>query len=419
MVSDHCAIVVKSLLKDWSPKPFRTIDAWYTESGFKELVQNKWSKYRVHGNSVSNLKDKLKILKVDLRVWNKEVFGCLETNKTRILKEIEELDCCDANNDLEEPAKLRRYELVSQLRMIDKKSESLCRQKARVKWFKFGDSNTKYFHSILRWRRLRNEVEGVMVGNQWCEDPEVVRKEAKKMFEDRFKATYDFGVRLDQVDFKSLSTEASSNMITSFTGEEIKEAVWQCEGSKSPNPDGFNFTFIKNSWGTLKQDIVEAVRWFQNTGSIPKGCNASFITLVPKVRDPVNLDQYRPISLVGNFYKIITKVLSGRIRNVISKVIDTSQSAFLKDRGMLDSVLVANEVVEELRRYGKSGLCLKVDYEKAYDSVRWEFLYYMIRRLGFHHRWIMWIKGCLESATVSVLVNGSLTTEFKPSRGLR
>jgi len=363
-------MVVKSLLKDWGPKPFRTIDAWYTEPGFKELVQNKWSQYRVHGNNVSNLKDKLKILKADFRVWNKEVFGCLETNKTRILKEIEELDICDTNNDLEEPDKLRRYELVSQLRMIDKRIESLCRQKARVKWFKFGDSNTKYFHSILRWRRLRNEVKGVMVGNQWCEDLEVVRREAKKMFEDRFKATYDFGVRLDQVDFKSLSTEASSNMITSFTEEEIKEAVWQCEGSKSPGSDGFNFTFIKNSWGTLKQDLVKAVRWFQNPGSIPNGCNASFIALVPKVRDYVNLDQYRPISLVGAIYKIITKVLSGGIKNVISEVIDTSQPAFLKDRGMLDSVLVANEVVEEFQRYGKSGMCLKVDYEKAYDSVR-------------------------------------------------
>jgi len=118
-------------------------------------------------------------------------------------------------------------------------------------------------------------------------------------------------------------------------------------------------------------------------------------------------------------YKIITKALSCRIKRVLPVVIDDSQSSFLKDRGLLDSVLVANEVVEELRRYRRRDLCLKVDYEKAYDSVRWDFLFDMLHRLGFHSKWIMWIRGCLESALVSVLVNRSSTTEFHPSRGLR
>ncbi|XP_068474709.1 secreted RxLR effector protein 78-like [Phaseolus vulgaris] len=80
---------------------------------------------------------------------------------------------------------------------------------------------------------------------------------------------------------------------------------------------------------------------------------------------------------------------------------------------------MANEVVEDLRRGGRSGLCLKVDFEKAYDSVRWDFLYDMLQRMGFHNRWILWIRGCMESASVSVLVNGSPTEEFIPSRGLR
>jgi len=80
---------------------------------------------------------------------------------------------------------------------------------------------------------------------------------------------------------------------------------------------------------------------------------------------------------------------------------------------------VANEVVEELSRHGWSGLCLKVDYEKAYNSVRWDFLFHMLSRLGFHSNWILWVKGCLESGSVSVLFNGSPTMEFRPTRWLR
>jgi len=107
------------------------------------------------------------------------------------------------------------------------------------------------------------------------------------------------------------------------------------------------------------------------------------------------------------------------MKDVLHLVIDENQSAFLRNRGMLDSVLMANEVVEEVRRNRRSALCFKVDYEKAYDSVRWDFLLDMLQRLGFHSKWVRWVKGCLESSSISVLVNGSPTEEFKPSRGLR
>jgi len=80
---------------------------------------------------------------------------------------------------------------------------------------------------------------------------------------------------------------------------------------------------------------------------------------------------------------------------------------------------MANEVIEDLKICRRSSLCLKVDFEKAYDSFRWDFLYDMLHKMGFHSKWVMWMQGCMESATVSVLVNGSPTDEFKPTRGLR
>jgi len=118
-------------------------------------------------------------------------------------------------------------------------------------------------------------------------------------------------------------------------------------------------------------------------------------------------------------YKIISKILSLRLKRVLNKVIDPRQSAFLEGRGLLDSVLVANETLEEVKRKKEECVVFKVDYEKAYDSVSWEYIYYMLGRLGFCGKWIDWIKKCLESSSISVLVNGSPTTEFKPMKGLR
>jgi len=152
---------------------------------------------------------------------------------------------------------------------------------------------------------------------------------------------------------------------------------------------------------------------------MPKGCNASFIALVPKKRNSLGMEDYRHISLVACVYKIISKILANRLKSVLPKIIDYSQSAFIKERGLLDSILVANEVVEEYRAKNKRLAIIKVDYEKAYDSVSWEFLYYMMVRLGFCARWIAWIKECLESSTMSILVNGSPTKELCPKKGLR
>ena len=116
-------------------------------------------------------------------------------------------------------------------------------------------------------------------------------------------------------------------------------------------------------------DVVSVVKDFASKSHWPRGSNASFLYLVPKVENPQQLDEFRPISLVGCLYKIISKVLSLRLKKVISEVIDLRQSVFLEGRGLLDSVLVANEVLEEYKRKRKSCVFFKVDNEKAYDSV--------------------------------------------------
>jgi len=100
---------------------------WLKEPRFRDMVKEKWDSYEVQGNSMSVLKDKLKLLKADLKVWNINVFGCVESHKRRILSEIEELDGKDDVEDLEESGRKRRMELLSQLGMVDKKLDSIYR----------------------------------------------------------------------------------------------------------------------------------------------------------------------------------------------------------------------------------------------------------------------------------------------------
>jgi len=217
----------------------------------------------------------------------------------------------------------------------------------------------------------------------WSEDKEVVKGKVRDFFKARFESVDGLQVRLDNVPFNSISAADNEMLVSTFSEEEVKEAVWDCESSKSLGPDGFNFGLIKFCWEFIKEDILLAVNDFARVGKWPRGTNASFVCLVPKLESPQSLCDFRPISLVGCLYKIISKLLSLRLKKVMSKIIDSRQFAFLAGKGILDSVLVANEVLEEAKRRKKSCLFFKVDYEKAYDSVRWDFISYMLERLGF------------------------------------
>ncbi|GJV30309.1 RNA-directed DNA polymerase, eukaryota [Tanacetum coccineum] len=101
-----------------------------------------------------------------------------------------------------------------------------------------------------------------------------------------------------------------------------KMSVWDCGISKSPGPDGFTFEFYRKYWSLIDHDVVAAVTSFFSTGSFPPGCNSSFITLIPKSQEAKMVKDFRPISLIGSMYKIITKVLANRLSLVISELID-------------------------------------------------------------------------------------------------
>lgn len=217
---------------------------------------------------------------------------------------------------------------------------------------------------------------------------------------------------LDGINLKSIS-EVQSAMLTSvFSVEEMEAAVSDCNGNKSPGLDGYNFSFIKKFWHILKDDICRLVAVFHRFGKLFRGCSASFIALIPKIENPSKLEDYMPISLVGCIYKILAKLLAARLGKVINCLISENQSVFVKGRNILDGVVVINELCDFSKRRRQAGLVFKVDFEKAYDSVSWEFLDYMLARMGFNTLWRKWVNECLSSSSVSILFNGSQSEEF-------
>ncbi|GJR68055.1 RNA-directed DNA polymerase, eukaryota [Tanacetum coccineum] len=192
-----------------------------------------------------------------------------------------------------------------------------------------------------------------------------------------------------------------------------------CGENKSPGPDGFTFEFFRKFWDVLGKDFSHAIMWFFDHRSFAKGCNSSFIALIPKCIDPKFFNNYRPISLIGILYKVVTQILAIRLSSVLNNLISEVQSAFLPNRQILDGPFIINELLSWCKLKKKQAMLFKMDFAKAYDSIRWDFLDDILCSFGFGSKWRSWISGSLASGKASVLVNSSPTSEFQFHCGLK
>ncbi|RVW55438.1 Transposon TX1 uncharacterized 149 kDa protein [Vitis vinifera] len=223
----------------------------------------------------------------------------------------------------------------------------------------------------------------------------------------------------ESLDWSPISEESASRLDSPFTKEEISKAIFQLDRDKASGPDGFTITVFKDCWDVIKEDLVRVFAEFHRSGIINQSTNASFIVLLPKKSLTKKISNFRPISLITTLYKIIAKVLSGRLRGVLHEIIHSTQGAFVQGRQILDVVLIANEIVDEKRRSGEEGVVFKIDFKKAYDYVSWDFLDHVLEKKGFDPSWRKWMSGCLSSVSYAVLANGNTKGWVKASRGIR
>ena len=220
-------------------------------------------------------------------------------------------------------------------------------QRSRALWLKWGDRNTKFFHTIASQRRRKNRIVGLQNSRGvWQEDKESIERIIMDYFDSIYKAYHP--TRFD-ASLNSITPRVTPNMnkvlTADFKAEEVWSALKQMHPTKAPGPDDMSPIFYKHYWDIVGLEVVNCVLTTLNSGRMQKGINETYICLISKVKSPKKITEFGPISLCNVTYKLISKILANRLKKVLAAVIDDSQSAFVPGRLITDNVMVAFETM--------------------------------------------------------------------------
>lgn len=418
--SDHCPIILHSGLPVHVNHRFIFKNYWTKLDKFWSILLDA-SSAQCSGNPLSHFCNTMKTIKGEIKkqVWHSS--SAVTRHMEALYKEQEVL----LGKLQEEPnnnyINLKYREITVDIAKFNNIHASWIIQRAKVNWIRNGEEDLKFLYAKIRIRRgTSNSVVNLLTNNA-CSSRSDVVKSLIHYFQGLYNPLPPPNLVLDCFPVGVLLSQNDSHNISSnVLDEEIKKAVFSGSSIAAPGPDGFNFHFFKSAWHIIGPSVCSAIKSFFLKGYMPNGVKATALAIIPKHKNATAISDYRPIALCNVIYKIVAKVLAGRLKPVMNLIVMDNQAGFVKSRISTDNILLANEVLYFAGKSRcKKSFCAKLDIKKAFDSVSREFLLARLVQKGFPNTFINWIKACISDVNYSVVLNGALEGYFSTSAGLR
>lgn len=342
-----------------------------------------------------------------------------ENRECKLLEEIDQLEKQDViQEDLLDNRKKELFEL-RQKKMEGKLIRS------RAKWIDDGEKVTKYFCNLEN-RNFISKCMNTLIndtGTTLKDQSDILNETMtfyKHLYSKKFVRNIDLKELLRDSTVPKL-TENDKNVLEGIiTYDELLKCLKKASNNTSPGFDGFTYEFFKFFWADLGGFMLRAINASFIKGEFSETFKRGVITCIPKGnKDKQFLKNWRPISLLNTSYKLTSACIAERLKTVLSKLINEDQTGFISGRFIGENIRLLYDVINYTEKQEIPGMLLLIDFEKAFDSVSWEFLFTVLDFFEFGNSFVKWVQVFYKNIQSCVVVNGHLSDWFFLERGCR
>ena len=323
----------------------------------------------------------------------------------------------------------RLKNIENELKTLREKKLEGVMMRAKAKWHCEGETSSKYFLNLEKRHYSEKRVQKLINNNgEEITKLEEILEEQRQFYKDLYSSRtniQDIEKSADKffpndIEHPKVSQEDKNEMEHEISRQECLIALKNMNNGKSPGSDGLTAEFYKFFWSDIGIYLVRCLKETFRKQKLSNYQRLGIITCLPKPgKQREFMKNWRPISLLNTDYKILSSVLANRIKNPLQYLISSCQKGFMKSRNMNECTRLVYDMIHEIDKSKMNGILLLIDYEKAFDSLAWEFIEKTLRYFEFGETFIQWIKILYTDIESCILNNGFCSERFSIERGVR
>ena len=293
--------------------------------------------------------------------------------------------------------------------------------RSKCEWAEYGEKNSKYFLNLEKYNFENKHITSLEIKGKLVTEEKEVLDNIKTFYESLYRSKNIDHTKLDQILKNSPKLSENHKRLTHglITYDECLKALKSLANGKSPGTDGITTDFYKFFWNDISSLVVESINYAFMKTEMSQDQRQGIITLSPKKNKLRQfLKNWRPITLLTVDYKLLAKSLAMRLAIILPEFIDESQFGYVKDRYIGENIRCVIDLDTYYKKEKKEIYALQIDFEKAFDSINWEFMFKSLEAMNFDPDFIKWVRILYRNTTSCVMNNGHKTSPFTLQRGV-